>query len=149
MPKKHVPKKETTAFFFDTLIINLRVQKTSRLGKVPVVLDEGGNPRPVRRQFFAQPVVPQESDSTVGWGGDMTGTTLLSPPTKVKVNAFSHCLQFNTPPSLQTQEAALDPTKNLFRYTHTHIDFFGGMWGWFFGGPSVGGHSVFSSRRNS
>lgn len=144
MPKKHVLKKKPPCFS-GTLISGFK--KTSRLGKVPVVLDDGCNLRPVRRQFFAQPVVPQESDSTVG-GGGYDGYDPFVTPKKVKVNVFS--IVFNLtppPPSVQTQEAALDPTKTFFRYTD--MDFFGGMWGWFFGGPSVGGHSVFSSRRNS
>ena len=94
MPKKHVPKKKPPCFS-GTLISGFK--KTSRLGKVPVVLDDGCNPRPVRRQFFAQPVVPQESDSTVG-GGGYDGYDPFVTPKKVKVNVFSIVFNLTPPP---------------------------------------------------
>ena len=78
-----------------------------------MVLHDGGNPRPVRRQFFAQPVVPQESDSTVGGGYD--GYDPFVTPTKVKVNVFS--IVFNlTPPVFKRNKQPWQ--KNMFRYTH-------------------------------
>lgn len=116
MPKKHVPKKKPPCFS-GTLISGFK--KTSRLGKVPVVLDDGCNPRPVRRQFFAQPVVPQESDSTVG-GGGYDGYDPFVTPKKVKVNVFS--IVFNlTPPPPQCSNARSSPgsDKNIFS-VHRH-----------------------------
>ena len=95
-----------------------------------MVLDDGCNPRPVRRQFFAQPVVPQESDSTVGGGYD--GYDPFVTPTKVKVNVFS--IVFNlTPPVFKRKKQPWIRKKTCFG-TDTHMENFGGMWGWFFGG---------------
>ena len=111
-----------------------------------MVLHDGGNPRPVRRQFFAQPVVPQESDSTVAGGYD--GYDPFVTLKKMKVNVFFHCLQFNPPKSSNARSKPWIRQKNMFRYTH--MDFLGGCGdGFSVVRLLVGGHSIFSSRRNS